>query len=205
MALLLPLSFVLHAEDALAASDAAPFSATAPVESERGLCEWADAAIADGAGACGAAGGAEVAVPSEAVPSDAVPPEAVPPDAAPSDAAARAAPMCDNAAASIAAVPEVPEIDRGQFEPARCDTQRLLALLRSDERAGNANVISGGGTKKPVPPPTRLQQERLDAASAGTLPWPVPRAPSIVAFGAPGGLGWQRGHSIRIERPPSQR
>jgi hypothetical protein len=205
LALLLPLSFVSHAEDAVAASSAAPFSAAAPVESERALCEWADAASADGPGACGAAASGEVAVPADAVPADAVPADAVPADAAPSDAAAHAAPMCDNAAASIAAVPEVPEIDRGQFEPARCDMQRLLALLRSDERAGNANVISGGGTEKPAPTPNRLQQERLDAASSGGLPWPAPSAPSIVAFEAPRGLGWQRGHSERIDRPPSQR
>lgn len=113
--------------------------------------------------------------------------------------------MCDNAAASIAAVPEVPEVDRGQFEPARCDVQHLLALLRSDDRAGNANVISGNGAEKPVPAPIRLQQERFDAACSGGQPWPAPSAPSIAAFEAPPGLGGQRGHSARIERPPSQR
>lgn len=112
--------------------------------------------------------------------------------------------MCDNDAASIAAVPDVPEVDRGQFEPARCDTQRLLSLLRSDERGRSANVISGNGAEKQEPPPIRVQQERFDAARAGGQLWPVLATPTSVDFDAPRGLGWQRGHFGRIERPPSQ-
>jgi hypothetical protein len=199
VALLLPLAFLVHAGRALAAS-AAPARAAAalsadheaPADAELVLCESADISIAAGAGACAAADGVDAAAPEPA-------------DAEPADAAARAAPMCDNDAASIAAVPEVPEVDRGQFEPARCDMQRLLSLLRSDERARCANVFSGGGTEKPAPPPIRLQQERLDAACSGGQPWPVPSAPALIAFEAPRGLGWQRGHCARIDRPPSQR
>ncbi len=196
LALLLPLAFILHTGRALAANGAVPARVSAareaPADAELALCEFADISIAAGPGACAAAADAEAS------------------DTEASDADARGAPMCDNSAASIAAAPEVPEVDRGQFEPARCDVQRLLSLLRSDDRAGSANVISGdvifgNGGKKPVPAPIRLQLERLDAACAGGQHWPVPSAPSIVAFEAPRGLGWQRGHSARIERPPSQR
>jgi hypothetical protein len=180
-AVLLTLAFLLHTGRASAASSA---------NAELALCEFADISVAAGPGACAAA---ENGVAGSAE------------DAEGSDAAAHGAPMCDNAAASIAALPEVPEVDRGQFEPARCDIQHLLALLNSDDRVGSANVISGNGREKPAPPPIRLQQERLDAAFAGGQPWPVPRAPSIVAFEAPRGLGWLLGHNARIERPPSQR
>jgi hypothetical protein len=183
LALLLPLAFILTTGRALAASSSP-------------ACELADNSSADAPAACGAVEDSEAA--------DAAPSDSAPADAAPSEAA-RAAPMCDNAAASIAAVPEVPEVDRGQFEPARCDVQHLLALLRSDDRAGSANVISGTGEEKPAPLPIGPQQERRDAACSSGQPWPVPSAPSIVAFEAPCGLGWQRGHSERIDRPPSQR
>lgn len=187
-ALLLTLAFLLHTGRASAASSA---------DAELALCEFADISIAAGPGACAAGddGPADNGPAGDGVAAE---------DAEAPDAAVRAAPMCDNAAASIAAVPEVPEVDRGQFEPARCDTQRLLALLRSDDRAGSANMIAGKGEEKPAPPQIRLQQGRPDAAFAGGPPWPVPCAPSIVAFEAPRGLGWQRGHSARIERPPSQ-
>jgi hypothetical protein len=178
LALLLPLAFILTTGRALAASSSP-------------ACGLADSSNEDAPAACAAVEDSEAA-------------DAAPSDAAPSDAA-RSAPMCDNAAASIAAVPEVPEVDHGQFEPARCDVQHLLALLRSDDRAGSAKVISGTGEEKPAPPPIRLQQERPDAACSGGQPWPVLSAPSLVAFEAPCGLGRQRGHSVRIDRPPSQR
>jgi hypothetical protein len=190
LALLLPLAFILTTGRALAASSSPALTQASLASADLALCALADPASDDAAAACAAAEDSEAA-------------DAAPSDAAPSDAA-RAAPMCDNAAASIAAVPEVPEVDRGQFEPARCDVQHLLALLRSDDRAGSANVISGSGEEKPAPLPIRPQQERRDAACSGGQPWPVPSAPSIVAFEAPRGLGWQRGHSVRIERPPSQ-
>jgi hypothetical protein len=196
LALLLPLAFILTTGRALAASSSPAVAQGALASADLPLCKMSEAELADPTSADAPAACAAVE-DSEAA-------DAGLSDAGPSDAA-RSAPMCDNAAASIAAVPEVPEVDHGQFEPARCDVQHLLALLRSDDRAGSANVISGTGEEKPVPPPIRLEQERRDAACSGGQPWPVLSAPSIVAFDAPCGLGWQRGHSIRIDRPPSQR
>jgi hypothetical protein len=193
LAFLLSLACVLHAGHASAAS--AGFSAGVSADAERALCEFADISIADGPGACAAAENTGGAEPEPAA------------GTAPSDGADRAAPMCDNAGASIAVVPDVPEVDRGRFEPARCnmerlDIERLLALLRSDDRARNANVISGSGEK---PEPTRLRpQQRLDAACAAGAAWPIPAAPAGVAFGVPRGLAWRRGHAARVERPPSQ-
>jgi hypothetical protein len=111
--------------------------------------------------------------------------------------------MCDNSAASIAAVSEVPEVDRGQFEPARCDMHRQLELLRSDDRARSTNLTPGSG-EKPEPARPRLPRARFDAACAGGAAWPVRATPAVVALDVPPGLAWRRGHFTRVERPPAQ-
>jgi hypothetical protein len=191
LALMLPLACVLHAGHALAAR----------AEAQPASCELADLSIADDSiaaspAACITAENSEAAAaPSEPTPADAN---------APAEAA-RYAPMCDNAGASIAAVPEVPELDRGQFEPARCDTHRWLALLRSEDRARSACVISGGGGEKPDPAPLRVRQGRFDAASERGPRWPLRAPVLIIALEPPRGLAWRAGHSPRIERPPTRR
>jgi hypothetical protein len=207
LVLLLPLLCTLHAERAFAAS--APGAALSmpgfsidALESagaaERALCELAGVSLANAAGACRAEEGGETVL---AVAEPGAPDEHGP--AAPADPAARAAPMCDNTAASVAAVPEVPEIDRGRFEPAPCDIERLLALLRSDDRARSSHVIAGASGERPEPQPLSLEQGRFDAAGTGGQRWPVPAGPSMIALGMARGLGAHRGHRTRIERPPS--
>ncbi|HTV23067.1 MAG TPA: hypothetical protein VMG12_30470 [Polyangiaceae bacterium] len=112
--------------------------------------------------------------------------------------------MCDNDAASIAAVAEVPEVDRGRFEPAApCDVQRLLARLRSDDRARGVNAVAGNDTGRPEPRPSGEQNGSFDAACTGTTLWPLPSPSVSAALGQPRGLGWHPGYSARIERPPS--
>lgn len=113
--------------------------------------------------------------------------------------------MCDSTAASVAAAPEVPEVDRGRIEPAPCGAQRLLERLRSGDRMrdGAAASASGGGFREPAPP--AASGERLDAVGAPGARWPLRAEPASITLGSWPGLRASSGHRARVERPPSAR
>jgi hypothetical protein len=142
------------------------------------------------------------------------PPTQADADRAPSDRAAsdkapsdRAAPMCGSNATSIAAPVDIPEVDRGHFEPLPCDAQRLLSLFRSPDREGGIHRISARESPPRGPQRAPSVDARNDstAALALQLPWPERAAPSMLAAHSQGGLAWQPAHPSRIERPPSRR
>jgi len=181
-----------------ASSPAGSAHTSGPVLAERDLasCELTDLSIGDGAAACG------VVTSTEEPP--ALPDSEPELDDQPSaDPGARSAPMCDNTAASVAAAPEVPEVDRGRIEPVPCDVQRLLARLRSDDRTRGVNAVSGSGDGQPEPQSSSAGGERFDAARASGSLWPAPARSSCIALGTGRELAEQRGHAARIERPPS--
>jgi hypothetical protein len=214
----LALLVLFHAKPASAASPAV-VSIAAPAENaavdagvstevELRMCDLTDASLAVAPGSCLAA------IP-DAVTPDAALPDAPTPDVGarpvPEEAARapgdRAAPMCDPNAMSIVAPVEIPEVDRGHFEPLPCDGQALLSLLRSQPRGGNVRLVA---VREP-PPRGPLQSPSLnegnDGAAALSVPlyWPERAAPSTLAPHWHGGLTRQPGHRSRIERPPSLR
>jgi hypothetical protein len=121
--------------------------------------------------------------------------------------APKAAPMCASDATSIVAPVEIPEVDRGKFEPLPCDAQALLSLFRSQFRDGSAQLISAGELPPRVPSQSPALSHGKDGTGALSLPpcWPERAAPSTLASHWSGGLASQPGHRSRIDRPPTPR
>jgi hypothetical protein len=156
-------------------------------ESELPLCDLADMSVAVPPGSCSGA-------PAEHA------------EAAPSPEPSVAfAPMCDPSAASVAAASEVPEIDRGRFEPLPCDGERWLALLRSPARESGMRLTAGEDIPRPSPQPSAppLAGHESLGAVAAQLEWPERTASSTLAATHHRGLAWQPGHPSRVYRPPS--
>jgi hypothetical protein len=229
MALLVSL---FHAEPVSAASPAvasiAPPSENAAVDAgvwadaELPMCDLTGSSLAVPPGSCSAVIPDAVipdAVIPEAVIPDAVIPDGVTPDVvaraardeagkAPADRApAKAAPMCASDATSIAAPVEIPEVDRGHFEPLPCDAQALLSLFGSWPREGSMQRITARESPPRNPLPSPALNDRNDGVGAPSMPlyWPERAAPSTLAIHWGGGLAWQAGHRSRIDRPPSLR
>ena len=162
-------------------------------------CELADFSAA-GQGSCSVPGepelepgvdaGVEVALPAGA--------------AAPREADDTAAPMCDRTAASVAAVIEVPEVDRGRLEPLPCDAERWLALLSSGVRAaGECFIAAGDPTPQPRLPSLQLRAARPEATAPFLALFPARSASTPLPADRRRGLAWQPGHPSPIFRPPT--
>jgi hypothetical protein len=194
-----------------ARSENAAVDAGVSAEAELPLCDLTDISLAVAPGSC------LVATP-EAVTPEAVTPEAVTPEVlagAAQEAAevpadkfvAKAAPMCASDGTSIAAPVEIPEIDRGHFEPLPCDAQALLALLGLQLREGAIQLVAARESSPRAPLQSPSLNDRNDGIGALSVPlyWPERAPPSTLGSHWCGGLAWQPGHRSRIDRPPSLR
>jgi hypothetical protein len=164
-------------------------------DAELPMCDLTDASQAVAPGSCPAAipgVGARAAQEGAAK---------APADQAPAD---RAAPMCDLNAMSLDASVEIPEIDRGHFEPLPCDALAPLSLLGSQHREeGGIQLLAA---RESLPRAPLHSPSLIDGIAAlGSLCWPERAAPSTLAAHSHGGLAWQLGHRSRIDRPPSLR
>lgn len=220
----------LHAEPMVAVAPgvvslAAPSeNAAVSAEAELPVCALTDISLAGAPGSCRAAtpeaatleaatleaATLEAATP-EAVTADVETPDVVAgaaqePAVAPTDDAAdRAAPMCASDGTSIAALVEIPEIDRGHFEPLPCDAQVLLALFGSQLREGGIPRVAARESLHRGPLQSPALNDGNDGIGAVSVPpyWPERAPPSTLARHRRGGLAWQPGHRSRIDRPPS--
>jgi hypothetical protein len=113
--------------------------------------------------------------------------------------------MCDPSASSIAAVVEVPEVDRGRIQPSPCDAGRLFSLLRSHVRESGVQLIAGDEGSLPMPQPSMNPFAGRDGAGmvAMLFDWPERSAFSTLSVTAHHGLTRQPGHLSRVYRPPS--
>jgi hypothetical protein len=183
--------------------DGAAVDAGVSAEAELPMCDLADASLVVAPGSCLAAipDGEIPQVGASAAQGGAA---NAPADRPPAD---RAAPMCDPNAMSISAPVEIPEIDRGRFEPLPCDGQALLSLLRSQHRESGIQLVNARESlpRAPVQPPSLNDGNDGAAAFSGPLCWPERASPSTLAAHRRGGLAWQPGHRSRIDRPPSRR
>jgi hypothetical protein len=195
-----------------ALSENASVDAGISAEAELPLCDLADGLLAVAPGFC-------AAVVPEAMAPEVVTPEGVTPDVvargareevakAPADQAPapKAAPMCATDATSIAAPVEIPEVDRGNFEPLPCDVQALLALFRSQSGEDSMPLIAARELPSRVPSQSPASNDG-DGTGALLVPpyWPEGAAPSTLDSHRRVGLAWQLGHRSRIDRPPSLR
>jgi hypothetical protein len=170
------------------ASNAALSSAVEPIELELPECEFADLSAP--------------APPAGCFPALDAAPEPV----APVDVNGQAvAPMCDVTGASIVAVPDVPEIDRGHFEQLPCDARRLLSLLRINVRETGASLTEPSDSAPRPSPAVNPLGERFEGAWAYPMALPTRDRATIVAFASGHGLERRRGHGSRVYRPPSPR
>jgi hypothetical protein len=210
--LLVPVLLVLfHTEPASAVSPVVPLAAPpeggaldagVTSEAEPPICELADASLAVEPGSCAAPLPA-VALPGVGVPSAEASAAKSPADPAPAD---RAAPMCDPNAMSITAPVDIPEVDRGRFEPLPCGAQALLSLLRSQQREGGIQLVAAREPSPRAPLHYPSPNDGNDAAAVSGAPcWPERAAPATLAALRQGGLAWRAGHRSRIDRPPSLR
>jgi hypothetical protein len=118
-------------------------------------------------------------------------------------AADEQAPMCDVHAASVAARPEVPEVDEGKLEPLSCDA--LLQLIgwgkELRELDGNPSVA-----RHAVPPPEPSRASPLGARPEGVLEqhWLLSTAYETALVSEPRleGVGASSGHGPPVYRPP---
>jgi hypothetical protein len=142
---------------------------------------------------------------SVSIPPESCPLAAVNAEPAAPEPSALFAPMCDASAASIAAAIEIPELDRGRFEPLPCDGQRWLELLRSQAREGGIRLIAGEDVprRSPQPPSLPLAGHDSIGAVAMQLDWPERTASSTLEASSYRGLARRPGHPARVYRPPS--
>lgn len=128
------------------------------------------------------------------------------------------APMCDPAGASVAAVVDIPEVDRGHFEALPCEAQLWIIGGRQDGARGNpfgshrfgGHHFSDNGAQlsdKAPPPPRELQPSRgrYDGTCELLLAFPVRSEPLVAPPPPFEGLAPRRGHTSVVYRPPVTR
>jgi hypothetical protein len=117
---------------------------------------------------------------------------------------AEGAPMCDPMGASVPALPEIPEVDRGRFEELPCEALLLMTGWRLDapELGSHAALHD--------PEPQRPQSfhhytSRYDGACDFSVAFPSRAEPSFVGSSVRRGLGARQGHELGVYRPPLAR
>lgn len=117
---------------------------------------------------------------------------------------AEAAPMCDPMGASVPALPEVPEVDRGHFEELPCEALLLMTGWRLDA----SELGSKAALHDPEPqPPQSLHHytSRYDGACDFSVAFPSRAEPSVVGAPLRRGLSARQGHELGVYRPPLAR
>ena len=125
--------------------------------------------------------------------------------AAASTDADEGAPMCDPHAASVAATPEVPEIDHGKLEQLPCDEAwRLWLGSKLDDGGGHAAGRDAARDGVPSSPPPELQHARvrMDALVPLVIVMPERAQPVRMPRSHITGLPPRHGHPLSIYRPP---
>jgi hypothetical protein len=186
----LSLTLLMLLKGAASAAEEGPLASDA----ESAQCEWADA----GQGSC------SVPVEPERVLGSAHDP-ATANDAVPARGAEGAvAPMCDRTGASVAAVVEVPEVDRGRFEQLPCDDERWLVLLGSRVRPGECFIGASERAPEPRQPALGARAARQEASASFRPILPARATPTLLPAISLSGLMRQPGHPSPIYRPPTR-
>jgi hypothetical protein len=172
------------------AAEAGPLAS----DGEAAQCEWADA----GQGSCSVPVEPELELGSAQGPAAAN--AAVPAH----EADGSAAPMCDRTGASVVAVVEVPEVDRGRLEQLPCDDERWLALLGSRARPGECFIGANERAPQPRQPALGGRATRQEASASFQPILPARATPTLLPAIRPSGLMRQPGHPSPIYRPPTR-
>jgi hypothetical protein len=112
------------------------------------------------------------------------------------------APMCDPMGASIAARPDIPEVDGGRLENLPCEALLLMTGWRLDspELAGRVAVL--GDTEPVHPHQVELAPSRYDGACDFHVAFPSRVEPALTAAAHGEGLAPSHGHRLQVYRPP---
>jgi hypothetical protein len=186
----LSLTLLMLLKGAASAAEDGPLTSDA----ESAQCEWADA----GQGSCSVPVEPELVLGSahgSAPSNDAVPARG---------ADGVAAPMCDRTGASVVAVVEVPEVDRGRLEQLPCDDERWLALLGSRARPGECFIGASERAPEPRQPALGARATRQEASASFRPNLPARATPMMLPAIRPSGLMRQPGHPSPIYRPPTR-
>jgi hypothetical protein len=121
-------------------------------------------------------------------------------------AASEPAPMCDNDAASIVALDDIPEIDRGRFEALPCEAQLLLAGWQPDAPELGRKAARCDDAEPPTPAHhVAAPRPRPEGASQLGTRLPARSEPAPAKLGAQAGLAASLGHARTPFRPPLAR
>jgi hypothetical protein len=121
--------------------------------------------------------------------------------AATAEAEEESAPMCDPRGASVAATPEVPEIDHGKLEQLPCDDAWLRWLGSALEHARGQAAARDGVPSSP-PPELQLDRSRMDGLVSFVSVLPGRLQPVLLPPPEVAGLPARSGHARSIYRPP---
>jgi hypothetical protein len=107
-------------------------------------------------------------------------------------------------AASVAAVPEIPEVDGGRLEVLPCEALLLMAGWRPDApEFGHKAALHD-----PEPhqrQPAQLTRDRDEGACSYRMAFPARVEPAVINAPLAQGLMSQRGHRPGVYRPPVTR
>jgi hypothetical protein len=118
--------------------------------------------------------------------------------------AADAAPMCDPMGASVAAQPEIPEVDGGRLEELPCEALLLMTSWRLDA----PELGSKAALHDPEPhQPQSFQhyRARYDGACDFSVGLPGRGEPLVMDAPLRDGLRARSGHELGVYRPPVAR
>lgn len=121
-------------------------------------------------------------------------------------AADQEAPMCDVHAASIAARPDVPEVDDGKVEELPCDVLlKLWGWGKEGSLESDGKTIAARHAAPPRPLETSAVPQRPEAVIEVTLLLPDPGPSALLPESLSEHLRGLRGHRSAIFRPPLAR
>ena len=119
-------------------------------------------------------------------------------------APADAAPMCDPMGASVAALPEIPEVDGGRLEELPCEALLLMTGWRLDApELGSKAALHDSEPHQP--PSFHHYRARYDGACDFSVGFPARGEPLVVDAPLRRGLGARPGHELGVYRPPVAR
>jgi hypothetical protein len=121
------------------------------------------------------------------------------------DPSDQAAPMCDPSGASVAARPEIPEVDRGRLQELPCEAQLWMAEWQLDAPDFEGLKAAFDHSSPNHPLHFQLPRSRYEGACDFSVAFPERAEPVIAALPAGIGLLPSRGYRRLVFRPPSVR
>ena len=110
--------------------------------------------------------------------------------------------MCDPMGASVAARPEIPEVDAGRLEILPCEALLMMTGWRLDSPEFAGRVAALGDADPAHPQQVELAPSRYDGACDFHVAFPSRIEPLLAVAPDREGLTPSHGHRLQVYRPP---